>query len=254
MKVVLLAGRSASTPIVFNYLNKEINFEAVLIEEKIPATQILKRRVKKLGYATVLGQVLFQIIVVKILQKQSRDRIRDILAANGLQNTPIPAEKIINVTSVNADEVIEILKQISPDVVVVNGTRIISKEVLDAIPAPFMNMHVGITPGYRGVHGAYWALVNKDKCNAGVTVHYVDQGIDTGKVIAQDIIDVTEKDNFVTYPYLQTAKGLNLMLKAIKSIEKGERPKSDAKVSFSKLWSHPTIFGYIYHLIAKGVK
>lgn len=254
MKVVLLAGKSASTPIVYNYLNREVKFDAVLIEEKVPASQLLKRRIKKLGYTTVLGQVIFQAIVVKVLQKQSKGRISEILTANRLQNHSIPSEKIIKVSSVNDDEVITILKQIVPDVVVVNGTRIISKKVLDAIPATFINMHVGVTPGYRGVHGAYWALANGDKSNAGVTIHYIDQGIDTGKVIAQDTIDITEEDNFVTYPYLQTAKGLQLMLAAIKSIEKGERPESGPKVAFSKLWSHPTLFQYIYFLIFKGVK
>jgi methionyl-tRNA formyltransferase len=254
MKVVLLAGKSASTPIVYNYLNKEIKIDAVLIEDKVPASQLLKRRLKKLGYATVFGQILFQILVVKSLQRQSKGRISNILAANRMQNCPIPAEKIINVTSVNDDEVVKILKQISPDVVVVNGTRIISKKVLDAVSATFINMHVGITPGYRGVHGAYWALVNGDKSNAGVTIHYIDQGIDTGKVIAQDTIDVTEDDNFTTYPYLQTAKGLSLMLNAIKSFEKGERPESVSKVTFSKLWSHPTIFQYLYNYVSKGIK
>src|SRR5438093_9923670 len=46
--------------------------------------------------------------------------------------------------------------------VVVNGTRIISEAVLTASDAVFINMHAGITPKYRGVHGGYWALYNGD--------------------------------------------------------------------------------------------
>ena len=41
-------------------------------------------------------------------------------------------------------------------------------------------MHAGITPQYRGVHGGYWAVVNNDPEHCGVTIHFVDKGIDTG--------------------------------------------------------------------------
>jgi folate-dependent phosphoribosylglycinamide formyltransferase PurN len=67
------------------------------------------------------------------------------------------------------------LKAINPDLVIVNGTRIISKKVLSSINSKFVNIHVGITPKYRGVHGTYWALVNNDVENSGVTVHFVDE-------------------------------------------------------------------------------
>jgi methionyl-tRNA formyltransferase len=40
-----------------------------------------------------------------------------------------------------------------------------------SINSKFVNIHVGITPKYRGVHGTYWALVNNDVENSGVTVH-----------------------------------------------------------------------------------
>lgn len=254
MKIVLLAGKSASTSIVYNYLHKEIYFEAVLIENKIPASTLLKRRFKKLGYGKVFGQLIFQTLIVKLLRKFSQQRINEILFNYRLDSTPILEDKISYIPSVNDESAITKLLEISPDIVVVNGTRILSKKVLDAVPATFINMHVGITPAYRGVHGAYWALANNDAENAGVTIHYIDRGIDTGKIIAQDTIEITEKDNFVTFPYLQTAKGVKLMLEAIKALKAGEKPESTPKVSFSKLWSHPTVFNYLYNYIFKGIK
>jgi folate-dependent phosphoribosylglycinamide formyltransferase PurN len=57
-----------------------------------------------------------------------------------------------------------------------------------SINSKFVNIHVGITPKYRGVHGTYWALVNNDVENSGVTVHFVDEGIDTGNIINQAIV------------------------------------------------------------------
>jgi folate-dependent phosphoribosylglycinamide formyltransferase PurN len=104
----------------------------------------------------------------------------------------------------------------------VNGTRIISKEVLNCVDAVFINMHAGITPKYRGAHGAYWALYNKDRENAGVTIHLVDEGIDTGNIIYQSVVPITEKDNFATYPTLQTCVGVEYEVKAINDIANGK--------------------------------
>jgi hypothetical protein len=51
------------------------------------------------------------------------------------------------------------------DVIIVNGTRIISSKVLESMPALFINSYRYNTT--MGVHGAYWALVSNDKENCG---------------------------------------------------------------------------------------
>ncbi|MFT4646131.1 MAG: folate-dependent phosphoribosylglycinamide formyltransferase PurN, partial [Planctomycetota bacterium] len=47
-------------------------------------------------------------------------------------------------------------KKLNLDVIIVNGTRIISSKVLESMPALFINIHTGVTLQYGGVHGAYW--------------------------------------------------------------------------------------------------
>jgi hypothetical protein len=64
---------------------------------------------------------------------------------------------------------------------------------------------------------------------------------------------VTKRDNFVTYPLLQTAYGVELMKRAIADIlSGGVRTKTNGLES--KLWSHPTLWGYLRNRITKGVK
>jgi len=112
---------------------------------------------------------------------------------------------------------------------------------------------MGITPKYRGVHGGYWALVNKDRANCGVTVHLIDQGIDTGGVLYQDTINTDHSDNINTYPIHQIAKGISLMKAALEDITEDQinvRPG----VYPSKLWYHPTLIEYFKHWVQKGVK
>ena len=105
-------------------------------------------------------------------------------------------------------------------------------------------MHVGITPKYRGVHGGYWAMVNDDKENCGVTIHFVNTGIDSGEVIKQKRISVTPNDNFVTYPYIQTGEGIRLELEILKEFEKyGRIPTTKVDLP-SHMWTHPTLVQY----------
>ena len=128
----------------------------------------------------------------------SAKRKNEILKEFNLEDKPFPRGKIVPVKSVNDDECIAALQKINPAIVVIIGTRIISKEVLDCTAAKFVNIHAGITPRYRNVHGAYWALVNNDQENCGITVHLVDPGIDTGSIIYQSKISISSKDNFIT--------------------------------------------------------
>lgn len=252
--IILLAGKWDTTPLVYNFLQNQFNVEAVIVEEGVPRKEFLKKRIKKLGWFTVGGQVLFQLLVAKPLRKFSQSRIEEIVQQYGLHWTPIPESKIHPVLSVNSQESLTAIQQLAPAVVVVHGTRIISKKILQAVSCPFVNIHAGITPRYRGSHGAYWALANNDKENCGVTVHFVDAGIDTGNIIAQEKIPFTKRDNFATYSYLQLAVGLQLLQKSLAAFFSGEKLEGIKNNLDSALWHHPTITGYLIKRLTKKVK
>jgi methionyl-tRNA formyltransferase len=252
-KIILLAGKGFSTQAVYHALSESFNIEKVIIEQPVNRKEFIKRRIKKLGLFTVAGQVLFQFIIIPVLHILSKKRRRELIEAGALAMREIPPGKCIQVPSINDERVIELLDQLRPSVVIVNGTRIISKKVLEATSAKFVNTHAGITPAYRGVHGAYWALANNDAAHCGVTVHLVDTGIDTGGILYQGIIKVTPKDNFVTYPYIQIQAGIALLKKALADLKQG-RAMVIQPGGESKLWSHPTIWQYVYNRIFLGVK
>ena len=196
---------------------------------------------------------MFQIVCVKLLNITSKKRVQEIKTSNKLSDKPIPEEILIEVPSVNSNECKTLLQKLNPDIIIVNGTRIISKKTLNSTNAVLVNTHAGITPNYRGVHGAYWALANNDRNNCGVTVHLVDPGIDTGGILYQENIEVINNDNFTTYTYLQIAKGIKLMKKALDDII-NNNISINKKNSESNLWSHPTIWKYFWFRIIKRVK
>jgi methionyl-tRNA formyltransferase len=184
-------------------------------------------------------------LAVPILWLKSRKRIEVIKTQHGLDDAPIP-EPVRYVSSANSPAVIERLQALSPAVVVVNGTRILKPEVLRATPAPFINMHAGVTPAYRGVHGGYWALAAGEPELVGTTIHFVDEGIDTGQIVQQVTFTPTDADNFASYPYLHIGLGLPALLDAVQTVLNDERPAFCAsKTTRSQLWYHPTLWSYL---------
>jgi len=253
MKIIMLAKDSRSSRIMYNSINKEFSISKVIFESDVDKYKLLKRRIKRLGTLRVFGQILFQLLIVKVLKKISSKRIGLYIESFDFNTTAVGEEKIIRVNSVNEEQTIENIKEIDPDIILVNGTRIISSKVIDCTNATIVNTHVGITPKYRGVHGAYWALVNNDYENVGVTVHLIDKGIDTGGIIYQEKIVIDSKDNFVTYPILQLDKGITLLKYTIKDIIEGKLSVKENDLE-SKLWSHPTLWEYLYYRIVKNIK
>jgi len=252
-QIVILAGNDDSVNLLYHELARQYSSIQVIIEESISRKKFLTYRIKKLGYVEVLGQILFQLLLVPYLKFRSKSRRQAILDKADLKDAPIPPENIHQVSSVNAKATYEILEAIQPDVIVVNATRIISRKVLQAFSVPFINIHAGITPQYRGVHGGYWALVEADLENCGVTVHLVDPGVDTGAVLYQEKIFPTSMDNYATYPILQQMTGLKLLKKALED-HTHSRLVIHKREGESRQWFHPTFWGYLWTWLKEGVK
>lgn len=253
-RVVLLATEGASTRIVYHALARRFPDVRVVLEEPVSRASLLRRRRERLGTVTVLGQILFMGVAAPLLRRRAVQRAAEIAAAAGLDTSPLPTSAH-RVSSVNSAEAREALRSLAPSVVVVNGTRIISRETLRAVAAPFVNMHMGITPLYRGVHGGYWAVAEGRPELAGTTVHLVDEGIDTGTIVAQATFPVGPEDSFATYPYLHLAAGIPLLLEAVDDALRGTlRTRGAPSGLASRLRSHPTLWGYLAGRFLRGAR
>jgi methionyl-tRNA formyltransferase len=252
-RIVMVCTDCENTRILYHGIADSIPVAHIITEGLVSKKLLIKRRIKKMGWFRVASQLVFQAGVVPLLRKSSRTRIKQILQEKKLSMAPLPPEKVTAVPSVNDPAFARIIKELAPDLIIVNGTRIISAATLDGIKCPIINVHVGITPLYRGVHGAYWALVNNDKANCGVTVHAIDKGIDTGAILAQDTIEVSKADNFITYPYLQFAKAIELVKKVVPAVLNRSATYLTKPGGVSRLWYHPSIWQYIRNRF-KGIK
>jgi len=250
--VIIIATEGLTTNLLFNGIKNDFEISRVILEPKIPSSTKVKRRIKNLGLFKVLSQIAFIKLIAPFFL--SKTRINEIIKTNNLSASTIPDSLITQINSVNEPSLIELIKKEKPSTIFINGTRIISKNILDQIEVPVINIHVGITPKYRGVHGGYWALFYNDSKNFGTTLHLVEEGIDTGDIIAQKIISPGKKDNFKTYPVLQFVQGIKMIEEASDEIKSGNITSKKSLTNESQLHYHPRFFQYLTKRILKGIK
>jgi len=82
----------------------------------------------------------------------------------------------------------------NPDIIAsVYYRQVIKKHVIEAADGKVFNMHPSLLPRHRGCSSIPWAIIDGDSFT-GVTFHYIDQGIDTGRVLLQAAIPITPSD------------------------------------------------------------
>ncbi|MFA7173671.1 MAG: phosphoribosylglycinamide formyltransferase [Kiritimatiellia bacterium] len=91
---------------------------------------------------------------------------------------------------------VQILRQHGVDTVVLAGfMRIVKPGLLQAFPARIINIHPALLPAFPGIHAWKQALDYGAKL-AGCTVHFVDQGTDTGPIIIQRPVPILPDDTY----------------------------------------------------------
>jgi len=90
----------------------------------------------------------------------------------------------VPVAELSGPEAARRLQRLSPDLLVLCGAPILRPAVFDVPRLGTVNLHYGVAPRYRGEDTLFWPLVHEDWDHLGVTLHFLDAGVDTGRVIA----------------------------------------------------------------------
>jgi len=93
---------------------------------------------------------------------------------------------------INSEAVSRKIKNIKPDLLVTaHFQKLLKNELINLPSIGCLNLHPSLLPLYRGMSPQHWPIINGDK-KTGITVHFIDEGIDTGKIVLQREIELTE--------------------------------------------------------------
>lgn len=91
----------------------------------------------------------------------------------------------IHFSEVNSLKCFDEINELKPDLLVAYGCSLIKDPLLSAFKGKFINVHLGISPYYRGTGTNFWPLVNGEPEFVGATFMHIDAGVDTGEIIHQ---------------------------------------------------------------------
>lgn len=100
--------------------------------------------------------------------------------------------------NINSEEFIQVVRKYNCDLFVsMSFNQIFQTEIINLPRYKTINCHAGKLPFYRGRNILNWALINDEK-EFGITVHYIDKGIDTGDIILQRNYSISDNDTYAT--------------------------------------------------------
>ena len=149
----------------------------------------------------------------------------------------VPIIKVIG--SVNSDESLSVLRSLEADLFIsITGNQIFKKPLLEIPRLGTLNLHTALLPKYRGLMPSFWVLKNKEK-QTGVSVFFVDEGIDSGPILVQKKINI---EHISQWELIRTTKvlGMEAIIEGIELIQSGDYELIPNKENESTYYSFPT--------------
>jgi len=141
----------------------------------------LKRLYKSVGFWALPREIFYAILLradesLKTALGYFRERSAQISESGYLPKT-------LETVSINREDVYKILKELSPDLMVIWGSAIVRPHIL-ATAKRAINLHMGLCPYYRGAIANQRALMRREPERIGATIHYAKVGVDRGDILA----------------------------------------------------------------------
>jgi hypothetical protein len=217
LRLLILCGRSARHLHVANALCRA--GEAVAIVQETGGEWNLKKTLRKLRPGNLFRKVW----------RWLRDRRRytgnpeaRFFFPEGEPRLDHP-ELLREVPHINHPEVVKLARELKPDLICVFGTSLIRGELLKQGRLGIINLHGGLSPEYRGADCTFWALYNGEPEKIGCTLHYIDAGIDTGRLIAHVSPEVREGDAELVLFWRAVKDSAEVYAEAIARLARGQQ-------------------------------
>jgi hypothetical protein len=238
MRIVFLTNERFDSSKKFSYLFAKVaaSFPDVHVvtvrrsrAEKKPLLRLQEKvrkvlwRARRFGVAhalEVLTSYPLRLLISQRNWREADERFRS------LPRPPVELqpEKVVYVDTVNGPETVEAISRLEPDVVIQVDAGILRRRVFEIARIGTLNLHPGIAPLVKGQDPTYWALWEHKREWLGATVHYIDEGIDTGPVLAYAPVEPPYPGERFPSLFVRTTElGVEHLVDSLCRLERGER-------------------------------
>ena len=128
---------------------------------------------------------------------------------------PIPTGQL------NSTDTLEFLQAQQPEIIILFGSSLIGREIMECFPKRIINLHVGLSGEYRGSSCNFWPIYDERLDCLGATLLKINAGIDTGEILAQETIEIEEGDTEQSLMGKPLILGMDLTLQVLRRWFKG---------------------------------
>ncbi len=158
----------------------------------------------------------------------------------------------------NTEETVAFLAAAGVDTVLIYGTNLIREPLLARFAGRMVNMHLGLSPYYRGTATNFYPLLNEEPEYVGVTIHLIDPGIDSGAILAHARPVIEPGDGPHTIGCKAIQAGIDKLIDVLPAWHNGERePVPQWHVPGAKLYLrkdyHPRQVVELYEKLDRGL-
>jgi len=218
MKVILLTSNSKQNMALSHMIAKHHELTGIVYENRFSKENRLSNYLKRVKYNPLkVVTKLYQKYRLNYLEKSLMQGINE----GYKEYSSFFKTDILEVDNINERRSVDFIKSKEHNIIIVSGTRMVKKEILNLKPVyGIINMHTGLSPYYNGGPSCtFWCLYNNDVEYIGATVMFIDEGIDSGNIILTDTIALDPTDTYGQMEFKAINVGNNLLLKALEKLE-----------------------------------
>lgn len=240
MKIVLLCGHQYNQVALANKIAQQFHLAGIIIEKKET----------KNATAFSLKQIIEKILNRTFFITLHRSWFK-LLDGYQKEYPDFPETEKIRVSNINADASVDFIRRLKPDLVMVSGTSIVKKKILELhIPKGIINLHTGLSPYINGgPNCTNWCIAEKQFHLIGNTIMWIDAGIDSGDIITTERTLLNGKESLPELHLKVMNHAHTLYLKVLKKIE--EDPEHCPKVKQRSIAAGTTYYSRQWNSNAK---
>lgn len=225
------------------WLAAESTLAGILVIDEDPKIVVrrARRQLRRVGAGRFLDVLAFRLYYRLFLKADDAAYEESVLAELRLRYPGLPSDvPRLTVSSPNSVKAEAFIRECAPDVTLALCKNLL-KPAIFSIPAhgTFV-LHPGICPEYRNAHGCFWALVNGDLANVGMTMLRIDEGVDTGPVFGYFRTSIDEvRESHVRIQSRVTFDNLPAIMTTLRAIVAGDARPLDTTGRHSAVWGQP---------------
>jgi hypothetical protein len=211
----------------------------------------LWKRAKRIGFFKVIDELLLRLYWTLFKSWGDRRNLKQLVEKVKASLPPSYQRPPIHyIDNINSDVGRQVLRDLKPDVCVLMVHPILGRKTFSIPPLGMLVFHPGVTPEYRGPHSAFWATMSNEFWGIGWSLLRVDEGIDTGPVLAQGSCNTVRplEDSHVMMQHVSHIDGTQCVADVLRKLERREDPRVEMINRRSTNYTHPGITDYVRFL------